>query len=220
MGKRNPSANARPPANSANADTYAQNGTGRRPMRAMPCVQPARPGPPHTPRTFCAPCAPMTRPTTARTRAKARSVLMTVVVKVISDPSQVRLRSENARQARTYSRASSRARGRSLNRPVARLLGMLTPSMWLDHVVICVSDFARASAFYRAVLGAEIIERDGRIAYRIGEQQLNVHGPGVRPVLVARVPVAPGNSDICFEWEGPIEGALAYLASHGVAVEA
>jgi len=97
---------------------------------------------------------------------------------------------------------------------------MLGPPMWLDHVVICVSDFARASAFYRAVLGAEIIERDGRIAYRIGEQQLNVHGPGVRPAMVARVPVAPGNSDICFEWEGPIEGALAHLASHGVAVEA
>ena len=41
---------------------------------------------------------------------------------------------------------------------------MLAPPMWIDHVVICVTDFARASAFYRAVLGAEIIEFDGRIA--------------------------------------------------------
>ena len=97
---------------------------------------------------------------------------------------------------------------------------MLAPRMGIDHLVICVTDFARSNAFYRDVVGAQIVELDGRIAYRIGEQQLNVHGPGVRPAIVARVPVAPGNSDICFEWEGPIEGALAHLASHGVAVEA
>jgi catechol 2,3-dioxygenase-like lactoylglutathione lyase family enzyme len=38
--------------------------------------------------------------------------------------------------------------------------------------------------------------------------------------MVARVPVGPGNSDICFEWSGPIEEALAHLSRHGVAVEA
>src|SRR2546422_2268845 len=97
---------------------------------------------------------------------------------------------------------------------------MVAPPMWIDHVVICVTDFARAGAFYRAVLGAEIIEFDGRIAYRIGEQQLNVHGPGVKPAMVARVPVAPGNSDICFEWRGPIEEALAHLRRHGATVGA
>jgi catechol 2,3-dioxygenase-like lactoylglutathione lyase family enzyme len=36
---------------------------------------------------------------------------------------------------------------------------------------------------------------------------------------VARIPVAPGNSDLCFEWDGPIEQALAHLAGHGVAIE-
>lgn len=97
---------------------------------------------------------------------------------------------------------------------------MLAPRMGIDHVVICVTDFARSSAFYRDVVGAQIVELDGRIAYRIGEQQLNVHGPGVRPAMLARVPVAPGNSDICFEWSGPIEDALAHLSSRGVAVEA
>ena len=91
--------------------------------------------------------------------------------------------------------------------------------MRLDHVVIAVSDFARSSVFYRDVVGAEIVEGDGRVAYRIGGQQLNVHGPGVRPAAVARLPVAPGNSDLCFEWDGPIAAAAAHLATHRVPVE-
>jgi hypothetical protein len=31
--------------------------------------------------------------------------------------------------------------------------------------------------------------------------------------------VAPGNSDLCFEWNGPIENAVEHLASHGVDLE-
>src|SRR5205807_4546128 len=89
----------------------------------------------------------------------------------------------------------------------------------LDHVVIHVSDFARSNAFYRDVIGVEIVETDGRVAYRLGAQHLNVHGPGIRPAAVARVPVAPGNSDLCFEWEGPIVVAIAHLEKHRVAVE-
>ena len=92
--------------------------------------------------------------------------------------------------------------------------------MRLDHVVIAVSDFERSNAFYREVLGAEIVEVDGRAAYRVGEQQLNVHGPGVHPAMVARVAVAPGNSDLCFEWDGAIAEAVNHLAAHGVRVEA
>jgi len=90
----------------------------------------------------------------------------------------------------------------------------------LDHVVIAVSDFERSNAFHRDVLGAQVVEVGGRLAYRVGEQQLNVHGPGVRPAMVARIPVAPGNSDLCFEWDGPIGGAVAHLAARGVRVEA
>jgi catechol 2,3-dioxygenase-like lactoylglutathione lyase family enzyme len=36
---------------------------------------------------------------------------------------------------------------------------------------------------------------------------------------VARIPVAPGNSDLCFEWSGPIEGATAHLHEHDVEVD-
>jgi catechol 2,3-dioxygenase-like lactoylglutathione lyase family enzyme len=90
----------------------------------------------------------------------------------------------------------------------------------LDHAVIAVTDFARSNAFYRDVLGAQIVERDGRTAYRFGDQQLNVHGPGIRPAMVARLPVTPGNSDLCFEWPGTIAGAIAHLRGHGVTIEA
>ncbi len=98
---------------------------------------------------------------------------------------------------------------------------MLAPAMArLDHVVINVSDRRRSDAFYRDVIGAEVEERDGRAFYRVGEQQLNVHAPGVKPAMVARIPVAPGNSDLCFEWPGPIKEAIVHLKRSGVEVEA
>jgi Glyoxalase/Bleomycin resistance protein/Dioxygenase superfamily len=65
----------------------------------------------------------------------------------------------------------------------------------LDHCVIHVSDWERSNAFYTSVLGAELITRPVGYAYRFGDRQLNVHGPGVAPAEVARLPVAPGNSD-------------------------
>jgi catechol 2,3-dioxygenase-like lactoylglutathione lyase family enzyme len=89
-----------------------------------------------------------------------------------------------------------------------------------DHCVIHVADRARSNAFYRDVLGAELIgDEHGVAMYRFGGQQLNVHGPGTDPTPVARVPVAPGNSDLCFEWPGPIDGAAEYLSRHNIAVE-
>ena len=88
-----------------------------------------------------------------------------------------------------------------------------------DHCVIAVTDWERSNAFYRDVLGAELIERGAGWAYRFGDQQLNVHGPGVRGEPVARDPVRPGNSDLCFRWDGPIEAAVDHLREHGVDVE-
>jgi catechol 2,3-dioxygenase-like lactoylglutathione lyase family enzyme len=91
--------------------------------------------------------------------------------------------------------------------------------MRLDHCVIHVSDWERANAFYRDVIGAELVRRGAGWAYRLGDQQLNVHGPGVHPEPVARDPVRPGNSDLCFVWDGAIEAAAAHLADHGVPIE-
>ena len=89
----------------------------------------------------------------------------------------------------------------------------------LDHCVIHVSEWQRANAFYRDVMGAELVRHGPGWAYRFGDVQLNVHGPGLEPFPVARKPVAPGNSDLCFEWKGPIAGAVAHLAAQGIAVE-
>jgi catechol 2,3-dioxygenase-like lactoylglutathione lyase family enzyme len=94
---------------------------------------------------------------------------------------------------------------------------MPVPAM-LDHCVIHVSEWERSNAFYRDVLGGELVKREAGWAYRFGDKQLNVHGPGVRPAEVARLPVQPGNSDLCFEWAGPIENAAAHLKKYGIAV--
>jgi len=94
------------------------------------------------------------------------------------------------------------------------------PRPRLDHCVIAVADWQRSNAFYVDVLGAELIDRgDGSYAYRFGEQQLNVHGPGADPDPVARDRVRPGNSDLCLVWDGPIEDAVDHLREHGVEVE-
>jgi catechol 2,3-dioxygenase-like lactoylglutathione lyase family enzyme len=89
-----------------------------------------------------------------------------------------------------------------------------------DHCVVHVSDWERSNAFYSDVLGAELVRRGQGWAYRFGAVQLNLHGPGVHPAEVARLPVQPGNSDVCFEWEGPISAAIAHLDQRGVPVEA
>jgi catechol 2,3-dioxygenase-like lactoylglutathione lyase family enzyme len=91
----------------------------------------------------------------------------------------------------------------------------------LDQCVIHVSDWERSNAFYGTVVGAEIVQTaPGRYAYRLANAQLNCHGPGVAAEPLARRPVQPGNSDLCFVWEGPITGAVAHLRRHGVPVEA
>ncbi|GGR24926.1 VOC family protein [Deinococcus ruber] len=89
----------------------------------------------------------------------------------------------------------------------------------LDHSVLHVSNWEISNAFYRDVMGAEVVARGAGYFYRFGMQQLNLHGPGLNPAPLARVPVVPGNSDLCFVWDGPVEGAAEHLNAHGVAVE-
>ena len=38
--------------------------------------------------------------------------------------------------------------------------------------------------FYRDVLGAELVKREVGWAYRFGDTQLNLHGPGLKPAEV------------------------------------
>jgi catechol 2,3-dioxygenase-like lactoylglutathione lyase family enzyme len=92
-------------------------------------------------------------------------------------------------------------------------------SIMLDHCVIHVSNWERSNRFYSQVLQAELVPRGAGWAYRFGAAQLNVHGPGVDATPLARLPVPPGGSDLCFVWDGSIDAAIAHLSSQGVAVE-
>jgi catechol 2,3-dioxygenase-like lactoylglutathione lyase family enzyme len=93
------------------------------------------------------------------------------------------------------------------------------PLIRLDHCVIHVSDWERSNAFYRDVLGAELVAVGSKWSYRFGDTQLNLHGPGVEATPVARIPVPPGGSDLCFIWPGSIAEAQAHLGQHSVPIE-
>ncbi|QIN81654.1 VOC family virulence protein [Rubrobacter tropicus] len=95
----------------------------------------------------------------------------------------------------------------------------MAPVIRLDHCVIHVSDWKRSNAFYRDVLNAEVVPVGKGFSYRFGALQLNLHGPGVDANPLARVPVPPGGSDLCFEWPGDIGEAEAHLRHHNVDVE-
>ena len=96
---------------------------------------------------------------------------------------------------------------------------MARPPTSFDHCVVHVSDWGRSNAFYRDVIGVTVEPSGKGYRYRLSNAQLNLHGPGVDPAPVARKPVAPGNSDLCLEWDGPIAEAIAHLNRCGVVIE-
>ena len=85
--------------------------------------------------------------------------------------------------------------------------------------MIHISDWETSNTFYREVVGVELASKKGRWAYRFENAQLNLHGPGVEAHPLARIPVPPGGSDLCFEWIGPIEEAVNHLKTHGIKIE-
>lgn len=94
-----------------------------------------------------------------------------------------------------------------------------------DHWAITVADIERTIAFYRGVLGCEILYeelwRAGTIpivSIRVGANVINVHQAGSEASPHAQRPT-PGSGDVCFRWDASLDDAVALLASHGVAVE-
>jgi catechol 2,3-dioxygenase-like lactoylglutathione lyase family enzyme len=95
----------------------------------------------------------------------------------------------------------------------------------LDHVVIVVRDFETALAFYTRALGCEPLGVDdwraGRRRFpslRAGRTMINVHQAG-HPVGLDAGNMQVGSEDLCFEWSGPIDGAVERLRAHGVPIE-
>ncbi|MGI9366037.1 MAG: VOC family protein [Rhizobiaceae bacterium] len=89
----------------------------------------------------------------------------------------------------------------------------------VDHCVIHVSDWETARDFYTRVMGAEALEVPNGYVFRWGAVQLNCQGPNKFAEPRARIPVEPGNSDLCFRWSGPIDDAVNHLKSQQVAIE-
>jgi catechol 2,3-dioxygenase-like lactoylglutathione lyase family enzyme len=92
-------------------------------------------------------------------------------------------------------------------------------SVVLDHCVIHVTEWERSNAFYRDVMGADVVQKSNGWVYQFGTMRLNVHGPGVHAHPVARIPVPPGGSDLCFAWPGTMPGLLEHLEQCGVPIE-
>ncbi len=68
----------------------------------------------------------------------------------------------------------------------------------LDHLVLTTTDVAKCEHFYAEVLGMEVVRfSEGRIAFRFGNQKINVHVKGHEFEPKAAVPM-PGALDLCF----------------------
>lgn len=102
-------------------------------------------------------------------------------------------------------------------------------SATFDHVVIHVDDWASCNRFYAEVIGVEIVNNPegsgnplGAVAYRLGDQQINVHGPW--PGM--ETPCCPpplneiGRGDLAFRTSRTAERNLEHLLACGVEVVA
>jgi catechol 2,3-dioxygenase-like lactoylglutathione lyase family enzyme len=69
------------------------------------------------------------------------------------------------------------------------------PPIKLDHCVIHITDWERSNAFYRDVLGAELVRVGTGWSYRFGETQLTHysahHSVHLLPFQLASLPLRP-----------------------------
>ena len=85
-----------------------------------------------------------------------------------------------------------------------------------DHMVFTVRDVERTCAFYRRVLGMEVISFGaGRRALRFGNQKINLHLAGEELAPRADVP-APGSGDVCLIAKTDLDEAMAHVRGCGV----
>lgn len=83
----------------------------------------------------------------------------------------------------------------------------------LDHLVLTCVDAQASIRFYTEVLGMELETFGaGRMAFRFGNQKINVHIRGQEFEPKAHLPV-PGALDLCFIASVPLEQVIAHL--HG-----
>ena len=88
----------------------------------------------------------------------------------------------------------------------------------LDHLVLTVKDIEVTCAFYRDILGMDVVTFDtGRWALAFGSQRINLHQQGREFEPKAHRPT-PGSADLCFITSTPLAEVLEQLQAAGVAV--
>jgi catechol 2,3-dioxygenase-like lactoylglutathione lyase family enzyme len=89
----------------------------------------------------------------------------------------------------------------------------------LDHLVLTTTDEAACIDFYTRVLGMTVERFEAasggmRLAFRFGNQKINLHVKGHELSPRAHLPV-PGALDLCFIATMPIEQVVERLAAAG-----
>ena len=81
----------------------------------------------------------------------------------------------------------------------------------LDHLVLTCVDLDATRRFYADVMQMEIQTfGEGRIAFRFGNQKINLHQRGREFEPKAHLPV-PGALDLCFIAAVPLDDVIAHL---------
>jgi catechol 2,3-dioxygenase-like lactoylglutathione lyase family enzyme len=88
----------------------------------------------------------------------------------------------------------------------------------LDHLVLTTRDPERCIAFYTRVLGMRLETFGaGRMAFRFGDQKINLHVSGKEFDPKADRPT-PGSLDLCFIASVPLAEVIGRFAESGVPV--
>lgn len=81
----------------------------------------------------------------------------------------------------------------------------------LDHLVLTCVDLTATRRFYTEVLQMKLETfGEGRIAFRFGNQKINVHERGLEFEPKAHLPV-PGALDLCFIATVPLDDVIEHL---------
>ena len=89
----------------------------------------------------------------------------------------------------------------------------------LDHLVLTVVDIESTCAFYRRVMGMDVVAfgKGERVALAFGAQKINLHAAGREFEPKADKPT-PGSADLCFITGVPLADVVAHLNAEAVPI--
>jgi catechol 2,3-dioxygenase-like lactoylglutathione lyase family enzyme len=89
----------------------------------------------------------------------------------------------------------------------------------IDHFVLTVASIEATCAFYRNVLGMEVVTfAGGRRALSFGAQKINLHEVGREYEPKAARPTA-GSGDFCLIADTPLDEVIAELKARDITIE-